>query len=182
MLNKILVALDFSDRNRYIFQSALFLAQAMKAELMLLHIISEKEADYPSLPASAYAYYSILNDQKYDLYLEQLADYEKRGLEQLQSLTQEALEVGVSTEYSQLTGNPGQLICELAELWSADLILVGSRGLKGLQEIFLGSVSNYVTHHAPCSVLIMRQETNTKSNSAVGEEDRISAVRHLTTY
>ena len=64
-----------------------------------------------------------------------------------------------------MTGNPGRSICELASTWEADLILVGSRGLKGLKEMFLGSVSNYVTHHAPCSVLIVRTEIANESNS-----------------
>ena len=44
------------------------------------------------------------------------------------------------------------------------MIVVGSRGLKGLKEMFLGSVSNYVTHHAPCSVLIVRSEIENESN------------------
>ncbi|MBE9048435.1 universal stress protein, partial [Pleurocapsales cyanobacterium LEGE 10410] len=76
---------------------------------------------------------------------------------------------GVQTEFNQLTGNPGRLICELAADWSADLILVGSRGLKGLKEMFLGSVSNYVTHHAPCSVLIVRDSTEAQSDSTSSE-------------
>ncbi|MGL5078438.1 MAG: universal stress protein, partial [Waterburya sp.] len=38
------------------------------------------------------------------------------------------------------------------------------RGLKGLKEMFLGSVSNYVTHHAPCSVLILRSAVDSESD------------------
>lgn len=53
----------------------------------------------------------------------------------------------------------------MARTWSADLILVGSRGLKGLKEMFLGSVGNYVTHHAPCSALIVRTDTDAVSCS-----------------
>ncbi|CCQ49032.1 hypothetical protein CWATWH8502_2292 [Crocosphaera watsonii WH 8502] len=37
-----------------------------------------------------------------------------------------------------------------------DVIVMGHRGISGLQEFFLGSVSNYVLHHAPCSVLIVQ--------------------------
>ncbi len=49
---------------------------------------------------------------------------------------------------------------------------MGSRGLKGLKEMFLGSVSNYVTHHAPCSVLIVRTEIDNETNldSIISEE------------
>ncbi|MGK7934253.1 MAG: universal stress protein, partial [Xenococcaceae cyanobacterium] len=71
----------------------------------------------------------------------------------------EAKSVGVNTEFTQRWGNPGRNICEQAQTWSADLILVGSRSLTGLKEMFLGSISNYVTHHAPCSVLIVRSDS-----------------------
>ncbi len=38
----------------------------------------------------------------------------------------------------------------------ADLIVVGRRGRSGLSELILGSASNYVLHHAPCSVLTLQ--------------------------
>ena len=44
----------------------------------------------------------------------------------------------------------------LAKDWNADLIIMGRRGLTGLSEMFLGSVSNYVVHHASCSVLLIQ--------------------------
>lgn len=163
MIKKILVAIDRSERNRSVFDSAMLLAKTTGASLMLLHTLSEEEADYPILPT--YAYYPMVNENNYDLYQEKLAEYKQWGLDFLQDLTEKAKAAGVETEYTQLTGNPGRTICELAKNWSADLILVGSRGLRGLKEMFLGSVSNYVTHHAPCSVLIVRSPIEHQSNS-----------------
>ena len=78
----------------------------------------------------------------------------------MKSLTEEATKAEVKTEFKQTFGYPGRNICELAQTWSAELIVVGSRGLTGLKEMFLGSISNYVTHHAPCSVLIVRENAN----------------------
>lgn len=63
------------------------------------------------------------------------------GVRFLQILAQKASKTGVEAEYRQFIGNPGRMICELADTWSADLILVGSRGLKGLKEMFLGRVA-----------------------------------------
>ncbi|WP_019505589.1 universal stress protein [Pleurocapsa sp. PCC 7319] len=83
--------------------------------------------------------------------------FKQRGLEALRSLVQEATTAGVNTEFTQDFGNPGRTICDFAQTWSVETILVGSRGLTGAKEMFLGSVSNYVTHHAPCSVLIVRE-------------------------
>ena len=169
MIDKILVAVDSSERNKSVFDSAISLAQSTGATLMLLHVLSEDEAGYPILPT--YAYYPILDDHDYDVYKEQLAKHKQWGLDLLQRLTAKAAEAGVDAEYSQLTGNPGRMICELASNWSADLILVGSRGLKGLKEMFLGSVSNYITHHAPCSVLIVRETVDrSNSDSSASEE------------
>lgn len=167
MINKILVALDRSQNKQSIFNSALSLAQTTGASLMLLHVMSKTDADYPILPT--YTYYPMVDDHEYDAYQKQMAEYKQWGLNFLQNLTQEATAAGVNTEYTQLSGNPGRMICELASNWSADLIVVGSRGLKGLKEMFLGSVSNYVTHHAPCSVLIMRTHLNSESEPASSE-------------
>lgn len=176
MLNKILVALERSENGKSVFNSALSLAQTNGSRLMLLHVLSKSEADYPVLPT--YAYYPIVDDHEYDIYQKQLAKYQQWGLDFLQNLTQEATAVRVDAEYSQLIGNPGQMICELANNWSADLIIVGSRGLKGLKEMFLGSVSNYVTHHAPCSVLIIRTAITPQSNSpSLTSEEQLTPER-----
>lgn len=163
MINKILVAVDRSEQSQSVFNGAVSLAQTTGATLMLLHILTETEAGYPVLPT--YAYYPILDERDYATYQEKLAEYKQWGIDFLQNLANKAQEAGVKTEYTQLMGNPGRLICELATTWSADLILVGSRGLKGLKEMFLGSVSNYVTHHAPCSVLIIRTAIDNQSDS-----------------
>jgi nucleotide-binding universal stress UspA family protein len=62
---------------------------------------------------------------------------------------------GVAVEFSQNVGDPAITICAVAKSWEADLILVGSRGRRGLSELVLGSVSNHIMHHAPCSVLVV---------------------------
>ncbi len=71
-------------------------------------------------------------------------------------------------------GNPAHNICDLAQTWSADLILVGSRGRTGIKEMFLGSVSNYITHHAPCSVLIVHKPTDSNSQFHEGKQEKLT--------
>ena len=51
-------------------------------------------------------------------------------------------------------GSPAEVLCDIAAHLEADLIVVGNRGMKGGRR-FLGSVPNTVSHHAPCSVLIV---------------------------
>ena len=166
MPKRILVAIDNSKNNQSVFDSAVSLAKATTdAKIMLLHVLTENEAGYPVLPT--YAYYPMIDDQDLAVYREKLAEYKKFSLDLLQSFAQKAKEAGVATEYTQLTGNPGRTICEFADSWQADLVIVGSRGLKGLKEMFLGSVSNYVTHHTPCSILIVRSHTTERSDAEV---------------
>ena len=51
-------------------------------------------------------------------------------------------------------GPPGPVLVEMAH--GAGLLVVGSHGHRALAEVFLGSVSRHVTHHAPCPVVVVR--------------------------
>jgi nucleotide-binding universal stress UspA family protein len=53
-------------------------------------------------------------------------------------------------------GDPADAILDVAEEQHADLIVVGNKGMSGAKRFLLGSVPNKVSHHAPCSVLIVR--------------------------
>jgi len=55
-----------------------------------------------------------------------------------------------------LVGNPAKEIVEFAMNLDVDLIVAGTRGRSHAKEIYLGSVSNALTHRAPCAVLIVR--------------------------
>lgn len=179
MINKILVAIDTSDKNKTVFNSAISMAKSTGASLMLLRVLSEEDSDYPTFPT--YVYYQILNDIENGVFQESWQQYEQQGINFLSELTEQARQAGIDTEYTQISGIIGWEICELARDWSADLIMVGSRGLKGLKEMFLGSVSNYVTHHAPCSVLIVRADMDSVSSSIDSlyeEEEEVDASEH----
>ncbi len=62
--------------------------------------------------------------------------------------------VTVTTEV--LFGSPESRIVETAEETHAELIVMGSHGYKSWERLLLGSVSNSVVHHAPCSVMVVR--------------------------
>lgn len=61
----------------------------------------------------------------------------------------------ISTEVA--VGSPESRIVDIAEEWSADLIVVGSHGYNTWERLLLGSVSSAIVHHAPCSVLVARK-------------------------
>jgi len=53
-------------------------------------------------------------------------------------------------------GDPADAILDVAEEFGSDLIVVGNKGMTGAKRFLLGSVPNKISHHAPCSVLIVR--------------------------
>jgi nucleotide-binding universal stress UspA family protein len=65
-------------------------------------------------------------------------------------------EAGVEVTTYAREGDPADAILDVAEERSADLIVVGNKGMTGAKRFLLGSVPNRVSHHAPCSVLIIR--------------------------
>lgn len=156
MFQTILVAVDTSKISKQVFDTALSLAKASNANLMLLHVVSEEELGSPTPILPSLEYYPSVYEKNMELYQQQREAFTKHGLEMLRSRHQEAMAAGVNVEFRQLSGSPGRLICDLALAWKADLIVTGRRGRRGLSEFFMGSVSNYVLHHAPCSVLTVQ--------------------------
>jgi nucleotide-binding universal stress UspA family protein len=67
-----------------------------------------------------------------------------------------ARDAGVTVEVFPRQGDPADAILDVAEEREADLIAVGNKGMTGAKRFLLGSVPNKVSHHAPCSVLIIR--------------------------
>jgi nucleotide-binding universal stress UspA family protein len=74
----------------------------------------------------------------------------------LQEAAELAKENGVDVETYARQGDPADAILDVAEEQNADLIIVGNKGMTGAKRFLLGSVPNKVSHHAPCSVLIIR--------------------------
>jgi nucleotide-binding universal stress UspA family protein len=65
-------------------------------------------------------------------------------------------EAGIEVEIYARQGDPADSILDVAEERGSDLIIVGNKGMTGAKRFLLGSVPNKVSHHAPCSVLIIR--------------------------
>jgi nucleotide-binding universal stress UspA family protein len=67
-----------------------------------------------------------------------------------------AEEAGVTASVHPRQGDPADAILDVAEETRAGLIVVGNKGMTGARRFLLGSVPNKISHHAPCSVLIIR--------------------------
>ena len=67
-----------------------------------------------------------------------------------------AKQEGLEVQTHPVEGGPSDALLSVAEETNADLIVVGNKGMTGAKRFLLGSVPNNVSHHAPCSVMIVR--------------------------
>ncbi|KAL8517566.1 hypothetical protein ACS0TY_015720 [Phlomoides rotata] len=71
----------------------------------------------------------------------------------------------VKAKTTILEGDPKEMICDLADQMHIDLIVICSRGLGKIKRVFVGSVSDYVTHYAKCVVLIIKPPRSSGATS-----------------
>jgi nucleotide-binding universal stress UspA family protein len=74
----------------------------------------------------------------------------------LETAAAEAKKAGLEVQTHPVQDDPADAILNVAEETGADLIVVGNKGMTGARRFLLGSVPNNVSHHAPCSVIIVR--------------------------
>jgi nucleotide-binding universal stress UspA family protein len=74
----------------------------------------------------------------------------------LDAAAAEAKKEGIEVQTHPVEADPADAILNVAEETKADLIVVGNKGMTGARRYLLGSVPNNVSHHAPCSVIIVR--------------------------
>ncbi len=159
---RILVTVDRSDRSEPVFGEALDLAKTNLAKtngsaVKVFHCLTYR--DLSEVTASLYADVGPYPDLMARAYQDQQARiaeqrrYVEEMLERYQAL---ASDRGIEVETGYAIGEAGHSVCHAATEWNADLIVLGRRGRSGLTEAFLGSVSNYVLHHAHSCVLVIQ--------------------------
>ncbi|WP_373542974.1 universal stress protein [Chamaesiphon sp.] len=162
MLQKILIATGDSPESAEIFKSGLALAEKYGAQISILHVLNLFQTGFEAVSNPFMGgTYPMMNDLAIQRYQQELQDYEKQGVVRLESYAIQAKARNIHVEIFQNIGDAGRTICETAKNYSADLIVMGRNQKSMLSEIFLGSTSNYVLHHAPCSVLVIQQKQST---------------------
>ena len=148
MFKKILVAVDGSELSYRSVDYALDLAQKYSGQVKIITVI-DAPSDTLVAQASAFAPHSIKDhEEKVEKAHEQIL---------LKAITKaEKFSPKVSVTKEVLEGPPAEKIVETAKKESFELIVMGSRGLGGLKEFFLGSVSDEVADEALCPVLIIK--------------------------
>lgn len=138
MLKNILVAINGSDPAERVINALQDLHLDPEAKICLAHVVDS----FNSSPDIASDRPPAEIEKLPDLYLGKLNDYQSQ--------------LPYPSELEIVRGDPAEEIIRLAHIHHADLIIMGSRGLKGLNRVLQGSVSSQVVADAPCSVLVIR--------------------------
>lgn len=137
MLKTILVALDSSDMAEKVLDSLNTLQIQPQTKIILSHVL-------PALATGS------------DL----AADRPHQSQESLYQQVEKQLQTYQSqlpgSEIEIASGDPTEELICLANIYQADLIVIGTRGLKGVKRVIEGSVSSQVVADAPCSVFIVK--------------------------
>ena len=145
LIKKILVALDGSEHADHALDFALDIAEKFSANIVLLSVYQ--------LPASCRYYLEIPEDMQ-ECREKHKAQYTKVLLEALKRVGEIKPNLKVTTIL--IEGRPADVIVEIAQERNFDIIVMGSRGLGGIKEFILGSVSGRVADYATCPVLIVK--------------------------
>ena len=147
---KIIIATDGSEYSRAAIEKA-------------CQLLSNTESTEIKIVSVYQAYIPL---DTYPQSIQYTEEFERAMHEQAQKYADEAVALVNNTlpeskpEITTLVrlGTSDRVIIEAAEEWKADLIVVGSHGRGFWGRAFIGSVSDSVVHHAPCSVLIVRRK------------------------
>ena len=158
---RILVAINHSPLTSTVFDRAISLAQKEQANLMILYCLVNIAAfEYPIESGSTFGLYGT-DPGFYQFDSETLQLQTQQATAWLQNHYQRAIALNIPTEYQHQLGDPGVTICNTAQQWGAELIVLGRNDQGAIAEFFTGSVSNHVVHHATCSVLVIKHDVNT---------------------
>jgi len=144
---KILLATDGSKFSQAATQALISQCRPQGTEIRVLNVV-DLPLMIPTLYASEFREESL-----------------KDGEEFVRKAEQPLTKAGYKVETAVEEGDPKSTIVEDAVRWHADLIVLGSHGRKGVDRFLMGSVSDAVARHAPCSVEVVRIPTNGHANS-----------------
>lgn len=145
MFTRIVVGTDGSETAGQAVSQAAELAKLTGASLDIVSAyepVSDKRTGREQLDAPADVQYQIGPREDVNFVLQGAAAAAKAE--------------GIEVQTHAVSADPAEAIISVAEETNADLIVVGNKGMSGARRFLLGSVPNKVSHHAPCSVIIVR--------------------------
>jgi nucleotide-binding universal stress UspA family protein len=148
-LSRLLVATDFSASSKAALSAAVVLAKRLNGRVVLVHAAEPSG----SLQAGPFR-------------VDELS--RKRYAQQFQKMISASRADEVITDKIVITGNPVEVILAQAKHETADLIVVGTHGRRGMKRLMLGSVAEAVVRRAPCPVFVVKGRVRKPFNATNG--------------
>jgi nucleotide-binding universal stress UspA family protein len=145
VFTRIVVGTDGSDTAAEAVRQAVDLAKLANAQLSIVSAyqpVSKRQVEGEKEGAPPDVQYEIGPREDVNLVLDAAAASARKE--------------GIEVQTHPVEADPAEAILNVAEETKADLIVVGNKGMTGARRFLLGSVPNNVSHHAPCSVIIVR--------------------------
>jgi len=139
---KILLAVDDSKFSEAAARDVAEEARADHTEVLVLNVVQPVTITAPPQMAAGYA--------------PELEEAGKQGRALVERVASSLRSAGLKAETVVASGDVREKIVEYAAKWGADLIVLGSHGRSGASRFLLGSVTEWIARHAPCSVKIVR--------------------------
>jgi nucleotide-binding universal stress UspA family protein len=152
-IKKILVAVDFSGNSSKIIQEAIYFAKKCDATIVIVFVLENfKEGRDFYFP-----YILLPEKEEEELKRMPISELEslmrQRAEEEMESLVKKNLDPAIACKTILLSGEAAEEITKYAEQEAIDLILMGTHGYKGFNELILGSEAHKVIRNAPCLVI-----------------------------
>ena len=145
---KVLLGLDDSEHSRYLIEHLVRLPWSAGTKFKLVNVIPEVDSSVLFDPDVEFAKSAAT---KYDALLDSQAKWLKQAAEKINKTFDQEV-----ASHEVLIGEPRKTLLDVAKKWPADIIMLGSHGKRGIEKLFLGSVSEGVATHAPCTVEVTR--------------------------
>jgi nucleotide-binding universal stress UspA family protein len=152
IIKKILIAIDESEHREKIIRYGLILAKSLGAGVTAIHVIDRSSLSSLSDLAGLLGYYEGGNITYYE---EELRKHAKELLGEADTLAKKE-GIKINTEVIMNASSVAEGIINYASSRSMDLIIIGTKGMTGMQKFLMGGVADKVTNHAHCSVLAVR--------------------------
>jgi nucleotide-binding universal stress UspA family protein len=155
-VKKILVPTDFSEQAGYALDFAYQIAIKSTAEIILINVV-----DYPGLSSAFGGGMNVIGgaepplDNLDESFINNLLS---RSKEEIKAMTQKLDQGSVKIKQVVEVGNPYFVISEKIEQENVNLVIMGTKGATGLEEVLIGSNTERVVRHAKCPVITIKKK------------------------
>ncbi|KAL8188820.1 hypothetical protein R6Q57_029575 [Mikania cordata] len=158
---KILVAVDEGEESSYALSWSLknIVTEVSNDSVVLLYV-KPPQVIYTALDGTGYLFSQDIMATM-DKYRNEVAE---AVIQKAKKLCKDLQDVKVETRVE--TGDPRDVICDVAEKMGVDMVVMGSHGYGLIKRAFLGSVSNHVAQKSNCPVLIVKRPKNSASTTS----------------